>query len=95
MVSVQMEREGCWLLIMATSESKYSHHKVSSSSPLDVLSNPWDVAVDPEGNIHAALCSNHHIAIYSEDGNLIDTYNLGGRLQCPKQYTSMVRATGL
>ena len=45
--------------------------------------NPYDVAVDPEGNIHAALNSNNHIAIYSEDGNLIDTYNLGGKLQYP------------
>ena len=45
---------------------------------------PYDVAVDPEGNINAALGSNNHIAIYSEDGNLIDTYNLGGRLQCPQ-----------
>ena len=44
---------------------------------------PYDVAVDPEGNIHAALYSNNHIAIYSEDGNLIDTYNLGGKLQGP------------
>ena len=44
---------------------------------------PWNVAVDPEGNIHAALYSNSHIAIYSEDGNLIDTYNLGGRLPGP------------
>ena len=46
--------------------------------------DPCDVAVDPEGNIHAALYSNHHIAIYSEDGNLIDTYDLGGRLQYPQ-----------
>ena len=45
--------------------------------------SPYDVAVDPEGNIHAALCSNNHIAIYSENGNLIDTYNLGGKLQGP------------
>ena len=45
---------------------------------------PKDVAVDPEGNIHAALLRNNHIAIYSEDGNLIDTYNLGGRLQGPQ-----------
>ena len=44
---------------------------------------PTDVAVDPEGNIHAALYSSNHIAIYSEDGNLIDTYNLGGKLQAP------------
>ena len=44
---------------------------------------PKDVAVDPEGNIHAALLRNNHIAIYSEDGNLVDTYNLGGRLQGP------------
>ena len=44
---------------------------------------PCDVAVDPEGNIHAVLYSNNHIAKYSEDGNLIDTYNLGGRLQRP------------
>ena len=46
-------------------------------------SQPWDVAVDPEGNIHAALNFDDHIAIYSEDGNLIDTYNLGGKLQYP------------
>ena len=45
---------------------------------------PKDVAVDPEGNIHAALYDNHHIAMYSEDGNLIKTYNLGVRLQCPR-----------
>ena len=46
--------------------------------------NPYDVAVDPEGNIHAALNRNNHIAIYSKDyGNLIDTYNLGGKLQGP------------
>ena len=45
--------------------------------------NPCDVAVDPEGNIHAALYSNNHIAIYSEDGNLIDTYDLEGKLKHP------------
>ena len=45
---------------------------------------PYDVAVDPEGNIHAALPGNNHIAIYSEDGNLIDTYDLGERLHCPQ-----------
>ena len=44
---------------------------------------PFDVAVDPEGNIHAALYYKNHIAIYSKYGNLIDTYNLGGKLQYP------------
>ena len=40
---------------MATTESKYSHHKVSSSSLIGCSTHPYDVAVDPEGNIHAAL----------------------------------------
>ena len=46
--------------------------------------SPYDVAVDPKGNIHAALYDNNHIAIYLEDGNLINTYNLGGELLFPK-----------
>ena len=56
---------------------------MSSSSPLDVLPKPYDVAVDPNGNIQAAMYSNNHIAVYSEDGNLIDTCNLEGILQNP------------
>ena len=53
------------------------------SKSIGCSTNPYDVAVDPEDNIHTALYSNNHIAIYSEDGNLIDTYNLGGKLQGP------------
>ena len=54
------------------------------------FTNPWDVAVDPEGNINvvrAAQATNDHIVIYSEDGEFIRLYNLRNiRLdsQCPK-----------
>ena len=40
-------------------------------------------AVDELGNIHAALYKEHHIAVYSESGKKIKTYNLGGKLQYP------------
>ena len=44
---------------------------------------PYDVSVDPVGNIHVALYSINHIAVYSQNGQLIETYNLGGVLQGP------------
>ena len=50
---------------------------------IECSAKPYDVAVDPEGNIHAALYFNNQLSIYSEDGNLINTYNLGGRFQFP------------
>ena len=37
-------------------------------------SEPWDVAVDPIGNIHVALNGNNCIAVYSQDGTQIETY---------------------
>ena len=46
--------------------------------------SPYDVAVDPDGNIHAAMCSENCIAIYSEDGNRLMTYSFGGKLQNPR-----------
>ena len=51
---------------------------------IECSTNPYDVAVDPEGNIHAALNNKNRLAVYSEDGNLINTYNLGGKLQYPQ-----------
>ncbi len=48
------------------------------------LTPPYDVALDPEGNIHAAMHSENCIAIYSEDGNPIMTYDFGGILQNPR-----------
>ena len=44
---------------------------------------PYDVSVDPVGNIHVALYNNNDIAVYSQNGQLIETYNLGGVLQGP------------
>ena len=46
---------------------------------------PYDVATDQVGNIHVALTHHNHIAVFSRDGRqkLIDTYNMGGKLQHP------------
>ena len=50
---------------------------------IECSAKPHDVAVDPKGNIHVPLSFNHQLSIYSEDGNLIDKYSLGGRFQFP------------
>ena len=52
-------------------------------SSFQCSNNPDDVAVDPVGNVHVALYYSHHIAVYSQDGSQIETYNLGGKLQYP------------
>ncbi len=46
---------------------------------------PYDVAVDPVGNIHVALYKYSHIAVYGSHNEQqpIETYNLGGILQHP------------
>ena len=41
------------------------------------FSSPWDVAVDPIGNVHVALNKNCCIAVYSQDGTQIETYSYG------------------
>ena len=38
-------------------------------------SEPWDVAVDPIGNVNVALYENNCIAVYSQDGTQIETYS--------------------
>ena len=38
-------------------------------------SEPWDVAVDPIGNVHVALYENNFIAVYSQDGTQIEIYS--------------------
>ena len=43
--------------------------------------NSDDVAVDPVGNVHVPV---HYIAVYSQDGKQIETYDFGGRLQNPR-----------
>ena len=47
--------------------------------------SPYDVAVDPEGNVHVALVENDHIAVYSQDCTYryMESYNLGGSLEKP------------
>ena len=45
--------------------------------------HPYDVSVDPVGNIHVALDRNNNIAVYTQNGQLIETYNLGGALRRP------------
>ena len=42
-----------------------------------------DVAVDPESNVHVAMQHAKHIAVYSQDGKQIETYNLGDELRSP------------
>ena len=46
--------------------------------------NPYDVAVDLVGNVHVPMQLANHIAVYSQDGKQIETYNFGGRLKSPK-----------
>ena len=46
-------------------------------------SNPDDVAVDLVGNVHVPMHSANHIAVYSQDGKQIETYDFGGRLKSP------------
>ena len=50
---------------------------------LQCTSNPYDVAIDAMNNIHVALHSKREVAVYSEDGTLIETYNLGGNMARP------------
>ena len=45
---------------------------------------PYDVAVDPEGNVHLSLQDIKHICVYSEDGKQVETYNIGGELFTPR-----------
>ena len=52
-------------------------------SSIKCSSRPCDVATDPVGNIHVALYDNNHIAVFSQDGRQIKTYNLGGKLKNP------------
>ena len=92
-VSVQIEMEGCWLLIGTENESKDLYRTVNSGNSsrhtIDCDGRQsYDVAVDPRNkDIHVAFYNQSYIAIYSENGNPISpnpTYNLGGRLQYPK-----------
>ena len=46
--------------------------------------SPSDVAVDLVGNVHVATQYANHIAVYSQDGQQIETYDFGGRLQGPR-----------
>ena len=50
---------------------------------IECSKSPYDVAVDPEGIVHVALCDNHHIAMYTQEGQELGTYNLDGNLQSP------------
>ena len=53
-------------------------------SSIQCSDSPFDVAVDPTtGNIHATLRNTNCIEIYSQDGNKIDAYNIGGNLKTP------------
>ena len=46
--------------------------------------DPNDFAVDPVGNVHVPRQYAGHIAVYSQDGEQIETYNFGGKLQGPR-----------
>ena len=42
-----------------------------------------DIAVDPKGNVHVPMQFDNHIAVYSQEGKQIKTYDFGGRLKSP------------
>ena len=44
---------------------------------------PYDVAVDPLGNMHVVLYKKNHITVYTRDGKQIETYSFGRMLQRP------------
>ena len=47
--------------------------------------NPYDFAVDLVGNVHVPVQPPaNHIAVYSQDGKQIETYDFGGRLKSPR-----------
>ena len=45
--------------------------------------DPNDFAVDLVGNVHVPMQFADHIAVYSQDGKQIETYDFGGRLKSP------------
>ena len=46
--------------------------------------NPDDFVVDLVGNVHVPMPSANHIAVYSQYGKQIETYDFGGRLKGPR-----------